>query len=96
MQQRLQASRRMSQLMGARTPARSTRKGQYMGVCNLTNCLAPGSEPTWYNRGSHAFYCVHCAKMLNRANANDEFCKDEPLCYAVSNHEEAAELHVSR
>lgn len=56
------------------TPKKGTRNGN----CNRTACQKPGAF--WWNRGSHSWYCTDCALMLSRANAGDEFCKDEPLC----------------
>jgi hypothetical protein len=67
-------------------------KGRWNLVCNRTQCLR--TPATWYNRGSYAFYCADCANMLNRANADDEFCKDRPLCRNVQSAEEAANLHL--
>lgn len=65
--------------------------GHYGGTCFYSACLRPNSA-TWYNRGSMKFYCRACAAMLSHANRNDEFCKDEPLCYEVKTAEEAAHL----
>lgn len=67
-------------------------KGQFNGSCNRRQCLEPGAS--WYNRGSYAFYCEDCAHMLNHANRNDEFCKTAPLCYLVTDAEQAEHLHV--
>lgn len=74
--------------------------GHYGGTCFYSACLRPNSA-TWYNRGSHAFYCRGCAEMLSHANRHDSFCKDEdgnplPLCYQVLTAEEASNLHVTR
>lgn len=67
-------------------------KGRFGELCNRTQCLAPGA--TWYNRGSYAFYCADCARMLNHDNRHDSFCKDAPLCREVT-EAEVATLHVS-
>lgn len=75
----------------AKNVAKAERKGQYLGACNRSACLAPGAA--WYNRGSYAFYCAACARMLNHANRHDEFCKEAQLCRLVT-AEEAATLHV--
>jgi hypothetical protein len=73
--------------------------GHYGGTCFYSACLRPASA-TWYNRGSHAFYCRGCAAMLSHANRHDSYCKNDdgtpfPLCYEVTTVEEANELHVS-
>lgn len=39
-------------------------KGQFMGSCNRTACQAPGAD--WYNRGTFAYYCEQCARLINR------------------------------
>jgi hypothetical protein len=55
-------------------------KGKFEGSCNIRTCLAPNAN--WYNRGSLAYYCKSCARMLNRVNRNDPLVlKDGPLCY---------------
>lgn len=69
------------------------RKGQFLGACNRSACLAPDAD--WYNRGSYAFYCRSCALMLNHANRHDEFCKDQPLCHWVATYQHAKQLHLS-
>lgn len=74
--------------------------GHYGGTCFYSACLRPNSA-TWYNRGSHAFYCRGCAEMLSHANRHDSFCKDDdgnplPLCYQVMSADEANKLHVTR
>lgn len=71
-------------------------KGRWNLLCNRTQCLR--TPATWYNRGSHAFYCADCAHDLS----NDPFNKRDaaqlyggPLCVNIGTAEEAAELHVS-
>ncbi len=73
--------------------------GHYGGTCFYSACLRPASA-TWYNRGSHAFYCRGCADMMSHANRHDSYCKNDdgtpfPLCYEVTSAEEANKLHVS-
>lgn len=99
-QQKLRANQRAARRAAQETVEQATadkvaaaeRKGEYLGACNRSACLAPGAA--WYNRGSYAFYCGACARMLNDANRHDEFCKDAPLCRLVT-AEEAATLHVA-
>lgn len=72
-------------------------KGRWNLLCNVTQCLR--TPATWYNRGSHAFYCEDCARMLNRVNARDAeelLGKGEKLCIQITTPEAAAGLHVSR
>jgi hypothetical protein len=68
-------------------------KGRWNMLCNRTQCLAP--DALWYNRGSYAFYCGHCADELNRVNARDaeRLAPGNALCRKIVNAEEAAELH---
>lgn len=68
-------------------------KGIFEGACNRQACLS--YPATWYNRGSYAFYCEDCGRMLNHDNRNDEFCKTEPLCRLIETKKEAATLHCS-
>ena len=69
-------------------PTLKADKGHKAGSCNRTACQRSGA--VWWNRGSYSWYCTDCAVMLNRANAGDSFCKDEPLCSL--NHEALAEF----
>lgn len=71
-------------------------KGRWNLLCNRTQCLR--TPATWYNRGSHAFYCADCARELNddpfnRRDAEKLF--GGPLCINIGSIEEAAGLHVS-
>jgi hypothetical protein len=73
-------------------------KGCWNLLCNRTQCLRP--DATWYNRGSHAFYCAECAHMLNndRFNGRDAerlFGPGEKLCIEVMTASQAENLHVS-
>lgn len=73
-------------------------KGRWNLLCNRTQCLAPNA--TWYNRGSHAFYCPDCADMLNNDSFNGRdaerlFGAGQKLCVLVSSEEDAANRHVS-
>lgn len=68
-------------------------KGIFNGACNRQACLS--YPATWYNRGSYAFYCEDCGRLLNHDNRNDEFCKTEPLCRIIETKAEAAKLHCS-
>lgn len=73
-------------------------KGKWNLLCNRTQCLHIGA--TWYNRGSHAFYCPDCADMLNNDSFNGRdaerlFGPGQKLCVFVATEEEAAKLHVS-
>ena len=43
-------------------------KGIEGGNCNRTACQAPFA--IWYNTGTHAYYCRHCAIVIQRS-AND-------------------------
>jgi rubredoxin len=38
-------------------------KGLENGNCNRQACQKPGA--TWWNRGSEAWYCPECAKLIN-------------------------------
>jgi hypothetical protein len=60
-------------------------KGQKAGSCNRRDCQEPGA--VFYNRGSYAYYCGPCARMINDAYRGD--LGDEPLC---SLDEEAVQL----
>lgn len=44
-------------------------KGHKGGSCNRTACQAPGAW--WYHHDTHAFYCRHCARELNKMHAED-------------------------
>jgi hypothetical protein len=71
-------------------------KGQWGALCNRTQCLR--KPATWYNRGSHAFYCTECARELNSANARDAeemLGKGQRLCTNIPSQEEASKLHTS-
>lgn len=46
-------------------------KGELNGACNLSACTS-GLPATYYNHGSYAHYCEHCAKRLN----SDPYNKD--------------------
>lgn len=39
-------------------------KGTFGGTCNMSSCKS-GEQATWYNHGSYAYYCSHCAHRLN-------------------------------
>jgi hypothetical protein len=61
---------------------RNNIKGAYMGVCNMSSCKS-GQPASWYNYGSHAYYCPGCARRLsndpvNRRDAFNSFGHD--LC----------------
>ena len=74
-------------------------KGQYGKRCNLTACQTPNAPAYWYNRGSYAFYCEECARMLSRVNRRDAYAllgEGNELCVYVPTAAEAAKLHVSR
>lgn len=61
-------------------PALDLRKGQYLGLCNLSSCKT--LEPaTWYNHGSYKYYCKSCAYKL----ANDPVNKQ--AAYELFGHE---------
>ncbi len=65
-------------------PEEKPGKGKYLGLCNRTACQAPG--PTWWNIGSHAYYCGMCAEMINM-----DGCRryNEPdLCFKVTGFDE--------
>lgn len=49
-------------------------KGVKDGNCNRTACQRPGAS--WYNRVTQAWYCPHCARLINSHCGKDE----EPLC----------------
>jgi len=53
-------------------------KGIEGGNCNRTACQAP--HAIWYNEGTQAYYCKHCAILIQR-DANDyaEQCQEEPM-----------------
>jgi hypothetical protein len=54
-------------LYGGQTePVLKADKGKMAGSCNRTACQEPGA--VWWNRGSYAYYCYDCSRMLNRAN----------------------------
>ena len=46
-------------------------KGMRGGSCNREACQAPGA--TYYNFGTHKWYCPHCAHLINtdRCNVQD-------------------------
>lgn len=48
-----------------------TNKGKKYGTCNMSYCITPELPVTWFNHGSRAYYCEHCASILN----NDSFNK---------------------
>ncbi len=56
------------------------KKGEYMGLCNRTACQAPG--PTWWNTGSHSYYCGMCAQMINVDGCQQYHEPD--LCFKVT------------
>lgn len=41
-------------------------KGNYQGSCNVRRCQQPGA--IYYNHAMSKYYCVHCARDINRAN----------------------------
>lgn len=56
-------------------------KGVKNGNCNMTRCQRPGA--TWYNHGSHAYYCEDCAWELNHDGFNKRHAMEmfgHPLC----------------
>lgn len=57
-------------------PALKADKGKKAGSCNRRACQKPGA--VFYNRGSYAYYCGPCARMINDAYMGD--LGDEPLC----------------
>lgn len=60
----------------ARTPEELKTKGKFGGLCNRSCCLR--REAYWYNRGSYAYYCEDCARLIN-----DEFrFRDDVELYA--------------
>lgn len=46
-----------------RTAEEMATKGMYGGLCNRSCCLS--REAYWYNRGSYAYYCENCARLIN-------------------------------
>lgn len=44
-------------------------KGEYMGSCNRTACLAHPAD--WYNHWTRHYYCASCARKINDANHSD-------------------------
>ncbi len=44
-------------------------KGKRRGTCNRTSCGAMGA--VWFNKGSNAYYCAHCAQLINRSKLED-------------------------
>jgi hypothetical protein len=53
-------------------------KGIEGGNCNRTACQSPFA--IWYNESTRAFYCRHCAILIQR-DANDyaQRCQEEPV-----------------
>lgn len=70
-------------------PAIKADKGKKAGSCNRRACQKPGA--VFYNRGSYAYYCGECARLINDAYMGD--LGDEPLC-SVDN--EALELLMDK
>jgi hypothetical protein len=60
-------------------------KGKKAGSCNRRACQAPGA--VYWNRGSYAYYCGACARLINGDYRGD--LGPEPLC---SIDEEALEI----
>jgi hypothetical protein len=60
------------------------KKGTYMGVCRRTACTRQPAD--WFNPNmandlkgpNHAYYCQHCALLMNRENGHMQYWK---LCY---------------
>lgn len=46
-----------------RTKDELATKGKFGGLCNRSCCLR--RESYWYNRGSYAYYCEDCARLIN-------------------------------
>lgn len=70
-------------------------KGRKGKNCNRTHCQKPGA--VWYNHGSLAWYCGHCARDLNEDRFNKREAQEtwgHPLCTldpeAVAIHEASA------
>lgn len=42
-------------------------KGEKNGLCNRSACQTP-DDVVFYNKGTHKYYCPHCANAINRAN----------------------------
>jgi hypothetical protein len=70
-------------------PALKADKGKKAGSCNRRACQKPGA--VFYNRGSYAYYCGDCARLINDAYLGD--LGDEPLC---SIDESAVELLMDK
>ena len=47
-----------------RTEEELKTKGKYGGLCNRSCCLR--HEAYWWNRGSRAYYCEDCARLINQ------------------------------
>lgn len=63
-------------------------KGQYLGSCNRSACLAPGAN--WYNRVMYAYYCKSCAKAIDGYRIEGE----EPLLHLVKETDDHSKLYV--
>jgi hypothetical protein len=64
-------------------------KGKKAGSCNRRACQQPGA--VFYNRGSYAYYCGACARLINGDYQGD--LGPEPLC---SIDEEALEILAAK
>lgn len=57
-------------------------KGKREGNCNRTACQRPLLKGrTWFNRVTRAYYCQHCAFLINDANTDVDppYLSREPL-----------------
>jgi len=52
-------------------------KGELGGRCNVNACQLPGTA-LFFNAGTNAYYCYHCALGIHRANRSD-YSKYGPL-----------------
>ena len=60
-------------------------KGKFDGNCNRTACQTPlvrrGIRNNWWNYGTRAYYCQHCALLINEWPVQRG---ERPLCVAVT------------
>ncbi len=71
-------------------------KGKKRGTCNRTACGAMGA--VWYNKGSHAYYCAHCAMLINKTKLEDGsvLCTEDEDAAAESSAAASAMLSALR
>jgi hypothetical protein len=43
-------------------------KGELNGICNRTEC---NGKAVAYNQSTQAYYCIYCARLLNRIHKED-------------------------